>query len=80
MGRDWDDGGDEPYDIGEWEWRSETDLAYLIVEPDLDPSEEQMGINMHWIPKSVVCDFEPEEIGDVGEVSVKMWWARKEEF
>ena len=64
---------DEPVEIGEYECAHETDKAILLKE-DLTDEKEL------WVPKSVLVESAVNEKGDRGTVSVKRWWATKEQL
>ena len=68
-----DEDGDEPTEIGEYECVHETDKAILLKE---DLADEK-GL---WVPKSVLVDSAVNEKGDRGEVTVKKWFAIKEQL
>lgn len=62
---------EELYQIEDAELIKETPKAILI-------ESEQTG--EVWIPRSIIEGCDLEHVGDVGELEIQIWFARKEEF
>ena len=55
------------------EFIEQTEKA-ILIEIDDGGTEPQIGVNRFWIPKSVIVESDLEEYGDIGDISVKLWW------
>jgi hypothetical protein len=58
---------------------AQTEKAVLIVSPsDTERDDREDGLTQWWVPRSVIEQMDMEEVGDVGEMEVRTWFANKE--
>lgn len=70
-----------PHLIEECLLAAQTEKAVLIVHPaDTERDERETGLTQWWVPRSVIEQMDMEEVGDVGDMEVRTWFAEKEEM
>ena len=59
---------------------AETPGAILVRDSGVDEDDAEMDVNQWWVPRSVIDETDLEEVGDVGSVAVRTWFAKKIEW
>lgn len=69
-----------PYILDDVELVGETDKAQHFREIGLNLREVEKNVNDFWIPRSVIISTEMESIGDEGAITIKTWFAQREDY